>query len=923
MDRLLTENTLLETPGTENVSGTEATLRQSSAPVSVLEETSASERSASEKTASEESASEESASGESTTGRSSLDLKKGWPSRFPQAEFGERETREETLYRKQELAESSEEIPEKILGELELSANVSASRRGLIEIRLESVQTSPFLVSLASALERFLDIFGEPFEFSPEKQREGTAFSLKRPKTFQGIGFAVTFPFAGGIGVFLAAKQGDILPSWFANPGIAGISRIQLLAGELEALFSDEEEERDGEEAENRDFLRKNERGKGREIKSAESNRLSARGRFGRCYEEAQFREISSFYSSRDFFHGRIDSLEKLFEMLPIGKLTAFRSFSIRKFDGREGSAWFLGPLETVEPLYANSASDITESEEISSGLKPVRSLESVLLEPIAFSPVALGTVSREPVAEWSAGALREGASQNEDREEGDVPKAQISEDVMERLTSGNFDGDSSSVRDSSVDPARDSVGDLVVDSARDSSVGSARDSVSDSSVDSVSGLARDSSVDSVSGLVGDLNHASKGDLETSWSSDSSGFDAEAVSESEEILDVGSASERFEENSVQEEEISDVEEEIWALSAEEAKEAEAEANAEESWKFRRFVLRIHFRTRLYSPKRLQARTARILSQIRYAHPANTQRWRERTQRIVERIEARLQSAFLFPATVSREQSRFSERENFETSFRRELNSPPALSSEFSVVETSFPWIEPENHFESVQITDFSGVDLKNGTDFEGQGAYCQKEMFVSAEYSPYRSWTEYSPVLIRTLDLLNDGKALEKTADISEIPGEERPDEERRDGKRLSEQCSDEEEYFTAETLLEKDEELSASPTFSEKVERSPFEEDFSEHSDALFPSGRTPSAEVGRILDIPVSFSILLGRSRLPVSEILGWKVGTILNLGQKATEMAEVCVNGSCAGKGFPVEYENYVGVKLRELTGVRLGK
>ncbi|MBQ9456311.1 MAG: FliM/FliN family flagellar motor switch protein, partial [Thermoguttaceae bacterium] len=50
--------------------------------------------------------------------------------------------------------------------------------------------------------------------------------------------------------------------------------------------------------------------------------------------------------------------------------------------------------------------------------------------------------------------------------------------------------------------------------------------------------------------------------------------------------------------------------------------------------------------------------------------------------------------------------------------------------------------------------------------------------------------------------------------------------------------------------------------------------------------------------------------------SEILGWKKGTILNLGQKIDKTCEVFVNGGCAGRGFPVEYENRVGARVQDL-------
>ena len=125
----------------------------------------------------------------------------------------------------------------KPLGEEEFleSLNLGAPKSDGSGVQLDSGRTSPFLLNLAGSLERFLDVVGEVFELSLTTEN---GVSRKRPRTFEGGGFAVSFPFEDGVGIFLVADRGEILAPWLENPGIAGKSRILLLASELERLFS-------------------------------------------------------------------------------------------------------------------------------------------------------------------------------------------------------------------------------------------------------------------------------------------------------------------------------------------------------------------------------------------------------------------------------------------------------------------------------------------------------------------------------------------------------------------------------------------------------------------------------------------------------------------------------------------------------------
>ena len=531
----------------------------------------------------------------------------------------------------------------KPLGEEEFleSLNLAAPKSDGAGVQLDSGRTSPFLLNLAGSLERFLDVVGEVFELSLTSEN---GVSRKRPRTFEGDGFAVSFPFEEGIGVFLAADGGEILASWLQNPGIAGKSRILLLANELERLFSsDQDGTSDPENSE--------------ETPS----------------------ETKPFYTGPDFFYGRITGLESLFEALPMETLAKFRSFTIRKFDGREGYAWMFGPLSSAEILVDHEVPCDASTRCVESP-RPVRSLECVEVETAGTTLPA-----------------------------------------------------------SSIEPSADSGTTLPASS----------------------------------------------------------IEPPAFSET--------------------------------------------------------IYRFHFRTPLYSPKMRARREEFILSQIRYEHPMNTQRWRVRAKKTSERFLCEIQAAMLIAAY-----SRSVVPVPAPVPTQPTLQIPPMTS----LVETKIPCegIDP------VQIVDF--------------------QSFVDEPFEPVSvtlsDWSENSFIVSSLIEP-------EKTTDVSH-EGEIQP-----------------------EMLIETD--VKAEPIELPHV-MTPFAEDFSEEDETeAFPALTAP-VDVQKMLEVPVPVSILLGRGRVSVSEILGWKKGTILNLGQKIDKTCEVFVNGGCAGRGFPVEYENRVGARVQDL-------
>jgi flagellar motor switch protein FliN/FliY len=69
-------------------------------------------------------------------------------------------------------------------------------------------------------------------------------------------------------------------------------------------------------------------------------------------------------------------------------------------------------------------------------------------------------------------------------------------------------------------------------------------------------------------------------------------------------------------------------------------------------------------------------------------------------------------------------------------------------------------------------------------------------------------------------------------------------------------------------------------------------------------------------ILDIPVTVSIELGRTRLHVEEILQLAQGSVVELEKLAGEPLEILVQGRPIGKGEVVVVNEKFGVRLTDI-------
>jgi flagellar motor switch protein FliN/FliY len=78
----------------------------------------------------------------------------------------------------------------------------------------------------------------------------------------------------------------------------------------------------------------------------------------------------------------------------------------------------------------------------------------------------------------------------------------------------------------------------------------------------------------------------------------------------------------------------------------------------------------------------------------------------------------------------------------------------------------------------------------------------------------------------------------------------------------------------------------------------------------------KTPTMNLDLILDIPVTVSIELGRTRLVVEEILQLGQGSVVELDKLAGEPLEVLVQGRPIGKGEVVVVNEKFGIRLTDI-------
>jgi flagellar motor switch protein FliN/FliY len=74
--------------------------------------------------------------------------------------------------------------------------------------------------------------------------------------------------------------------------------------------------------------------------------------------------------------------------------------------------------------------------------------------------------------------------------------------------------------------------------------------------------------------------------------------------------------------------------------------------------------------------------------------------------------------------------------------------------------------------------------------------------------------------------------------------------------------------------------------------------------------------AELGLLASVDTELSVVIGRSRLPIRELLTLDPGAVIELDRRPGDPVEVLVNGTLVARGEVVVVEGEFGVRIVEL-------
>ncbi|GAB4402045.1 MAG: flagellar motor switch protein FliN [Rhodoferax sp.] len=79
---------------------------------------------------------------------------------------------------------------------------------------------------------------------------------------------------------------------------------------------------------------------------------------------------------------------------------------------------------------------------------------------------------------------------------------------------------------------------------------------------------------------------------------------------------------------------------------------------------------------------------------------------------------------------------------------------------------------------------------------------------------------------------------------------------------------------------------------------------------------GDAPINDINRVLDIPVTLSVELGRTKVPIKHILQLGQGSVVELDALAGEPMDVLVNGYLIAQGEVVVVNDKFGIRLTDV-------
>ena len=81
-------------------------------------------------------------------------------------------------------------------------------------------------------------------------------------------------------------------------------------------------------------------------------------------------------------------------------------------------------------------------------------------------------------------------------------------------------------------------------------------------------------------------------------------------------------------------------------------------------------------------------------------------------------------------------------------------------------------------------------------------------------------------------------------------------------------------------------------------------------------PTIERTAADLEAVFDVPVRISVVLGRTRMPIANLLKMEVGTVVELDRQVGEAVEIFVNDRLVARGEIVLVESRLGVTMTEI-------
>lgn len=81
-------------------------------------------------------------------------------------------------------------------------------------------------------------------------------------------------------------------------------------------------------------------------------------------------------------------------------------------------------------------------------------------------------------------------------------------------------------------------------------------------------------------------------------------------------------------------------------------------------------------------------------------------------------------------------------------------------------------------------------------------------------------------------------------------------------------------------------------------------------------PLPQTPQRDINFILDVPLELTVVIGRTRILVQELLQLGQGSVIALDKLAGEPMEVYVNDRLIGRGEVVVVNEKFGIRLTDI-------